>query len=134
MYTNISWMSLWGIDPKAFLRSTKVAQRGRPFSFALSMIAFTVKMCSWTPDIPDRKPFCSLGSMILFCRTYVSIREARIRWNNLPTAEVKVMGLKFSGCFGFPFLCISQIFPMHHNLGACWDLSRIIEKRVARKW
>ena len=32
MYTNISWMSLWGIDPKVFLRSMKVAQRGRPFS------------------------------------------------------------------------------------------------------
>ena len=57
MYTSMSWISLWGIDPKAFFRSMKVVQSRRPISFTLSMMAFTVRMCSWTPDIPDRKPF-----------------------------------------------------------------------------
>ena len=128
MYTSMSSMSLWGIDPKASLRSMKVEQSGRPFSFALSMMVFTVRMCSWTPDIPDRKPFCNLVSITSFCR------EASVRWNNLPTAEVSAMGLKFSGSLGLPFLYISRMSPMHHIFGAWWDLSRIIEKRVARKW
>ena len=106
---------------------------GNSYSLAFDKIADVVKMCSITPGIPDRNPFCTLGSMMEFAKRNFSRRLAMILLNNFPTVEVKAIGLKELGSVAGPDLCTRIIFPMHHEEGQVWDSRSILEKSVARK-
>ena len=130
---SMSEISLCGTDPKAFLRSVKVNDSGRPFALALSRMAFRERICSKTPAIPDRKPFCRFESIMPLFSRYCSRREAMILWNNLPIVEVRAIGRKFAGTPGSPPLWTRWSSPLHQRAGAWGLFKMMLEYSVARK-
>ena len=87
MYSSMSWMYWWVIEPKAFRRSMKVRAIGSEFHGALSRMDWTAKMYSIQPLMPWRKPFWRDVSMMLFATMYLSRQIAMILWNSLAITE-----------------------------------------------
>jgi hypothetical protein len=122
------------MEPKALLMSRKDMYKGRFSDLALLRIAEVVKMCSNTPGIPDRKPFCMQGRTIPFPRMNFSNLDAIIRLKSFPMVDVKAMGRKELGSESGPDLYERMILPMHHDEGQEWFSSRMRENKVAKKW
>lgn len=100
---------------------------------ALSRIEQMAKMCSTVPFMPDRKPFCKDGLMMLFCRRNFSSLLARILWNSLETTGVRAMGRKLLGWEGLSPLGIKIISAWYHEGGPVCKVSRILVNTVAKK-
>lgn len=106
---------------------------GAVYVLSLTSMAEIVKICSITPGIPERNPFWILGSMMVFARRNFSRRLAMILLYNLPTVDVKAIGLNKLGEVAGPDLYTGMIFPTHHEAGQVWDSSRILENSYVQQ-
>ena len=84
--------------------------------------------CSMQPLMPARKTFWRDGSISLFERRKDWKREARIRWNVLPTAEERERAImrKFTGSDVGPDLCMRMILERDQQ-GGEMPVARIFE-------
>ena len=112
--TDTSWsmsvMSLWGMDPNAFLRSTKVSASGRPFTLPLSRMGFNERMgeCIQGPQWFQRGissvamgqwSLSSTGSaQDVWLKLYETVCQS-LKWGQLGGTL-----LRFIGFFSFPYL------------------------------
>ena len=105
---------------------------GRCILLAFSIMAVVAAMCSITPFMPVKKPFCAVVSMMEFFVRKASRREARILWKILPMVEVRAMGRKLLVSKLGPSLSVRTMLPMHQDGGAALLSNRTFEYSEAR--